>query len=74
MLRPLSSFETAVGTPTNQPTPDSPTDSLPPLPGLTDALLTGGIPPAITEPCAADRTYRALYRRALLQNRRYYAR
>lgn len=42
--------------------------------GLTDALLTGGIPPAIADPCPAERTYRALYKRVLLQNRRYYFR
>ena len=42
--------------------------------GLTDALLTGGIPPAVADACPAERTYRALYRRVLLQNRRYYAR
>jgi hypothetical protein len=43
-------------------------------PGLTDALLTGGVPPAIAEPCPAERTYRALYKRVLLQNARYYHR
>ncbi|KIY94475.1 hypothetical protein MNEG_13488 [Monoraphidium neglectum] len=42
--------------------------------GLTDALLTGGVPPAIAEPCPAERTYRALYKRVLLQNARYYHR
>jgi hypothetical protein len=50
------------------------TPSSSPTPGLTDALLTGGIPPAATEKCPADRTYRALFRRVLTQNARYYAR
>ncbi|KAI8467667.1 MAG: Alpha/Beta hydrolase protein [Monoraphidium minutum] len=42
--------------------------------GLTDALLTGGVPPAVADACPAERTYRSLYKRVLLQNARYYAR
>lgn len=36
--------------------------------------MTGGIPPAITERCSADRVYTALYRRVITQNRKYYSR
>lgn len=42
--------------------------------GLTEVLTTGGIPPAVSEPCSADRVYAALYKRVLTQNKHYYAR
>lgn len=53
-----------------RPSPDAP----PLPPGLSEVMLTGGIPPNVHESCSADATYRALYRRVLEQNRRYYAR
>jgi len=37
-------------------------------------LTTGGIPPAICDPCSADRVYKALFTRVLQQNERYYSR
>ena len=37
-------------------------------------MLTGGIPPDITQSCSADAVYRSLYRRVMLQNQRYYQR
>ncbi len=37
-------------------------------------LITGGIPPDITLACSAEGVYRALYRRLMLQNKRYYER
>lgn len=42
--------------------------------GVAEALITGGVPPALHERCPADRAYEALYRRVLQQNRRYYQR
>lgn len=36
--------------------------------------MTGGIPPGIELPCAAEATYKALYQRVLAQNKRYYER
>lgn len=47
--------------------------SIAPL-SLIEVLMTGGIPPNIHSPCVADQVYRALYRRVLLQNQRYYER
>ena len=50
-------------------------DSTPcPLTGLIEVLMTGGIPPDITQACSADAVYRSLYRRVMLQNKRYYER
>lgn len=42
--------------------------------GLYEVLLTGGLPPAILEPCGADEAYRALFPRVLAQNKKYYSR
>ncbi len=42
--------------------------------GLTEVFLTGGLPPDVAQPCPADSAYRALYRRVLLQNAKYYVR
>lgn len=42
--------------------------------GLVEVLTTGGIPPGITDPCSADRVYSALFRRVLIQNKKYYSR
>ncbi|KAK9837535.1 hypothetical protein WJX84_012436 [Apatococcus fuscideae] len=42
--------------------------------GLTEVFLTGGLPPDVNQPCAAESAYRALYKRVLLQNAKYYAR
>ncbi|KAL6766366.1 hypothetical protein ACKKBG_A35750 [Auxenochlorella protothecoides x Auxenochlorella symbiontica] len=41
---------------------------------LIDCLITGGIPPRIDTPCAAEAVYRACALRVLLQNRKYYSR
>ncbi|KAG1671871.1 hypothetical protein FOA52_003438 [Chlamydomonas sp. UWO 241] len=41
---------------------------------LIEVLMTGGIPPGILEPCAAETVYRRLYKRVALQNARYYER
>ena len=46
----------------------------PSVTGLIEAILTGGIPPDITQMCSAEAVYRALYRRVMLQNQRYYER
>lgn len=46
----------------------------PSLAGLVEVLTTGGIPPAISEACTAERVYKALFQRVILQNERYYAR
>lgn len=32
------------------------------LPGLSEAFLTGGIPPGINLPCSADMAYHSLFR------------
>lgn len=37
-------------------------------------LLTGGLPPLIQSPCAADDTYRHLYPRVIAQNLKFYKR
>ncbi|GFR40817.1 hypothetical protein Agub_g1439 [Astrephomene gubernaculifera] len=42
--------------------------------GLMEALLTGGLPPAIRSPCAAEAVYTALHRRVLAANAKYYER
>lgn len=42
--------------------------------GLYEVLLTGGLPPAIHEPCGADEAYRALYHRVITQNKKFYKR
>ncbi len=42
--------------------------------GLTEVFLTGGLPPDITQPCAAHSAYRSLYKRVLLQNAKFYTR
>lgn len=36
--------------------------------------MTGGLPPDVAQPCAAESAYRALYRRVLLQNAKFYSR
>ena len=41
---------------------------------LTEVLLTGGLPPLIDSPCAADDTYRHLFPRVIAQNHKYYKR
>ena len=41
---------------------------------LTEVLLTGGLPPLIGSPCAADDTYRHLFPRVIAQNHKYYKR
>ncbi|GAX76714.1 hypothetical protein CEUSTIGMA_g4160.t1 [Chlamydomonas eustigma] len=41
---------------------------------LIEVFITGGIPPDISLPCSAEAVYRALYRRVMLQNQRYYMR
>lgn len=42
--------------------------------GLAEALITGGLPPAIDEPCGADTVYTATYQRVYTQNRKFYQR
>ncbi|KAL4859014.1 Proton/sulfate cotransporter 2 [Chlorella vulgaris] len=42
--------------------------------GLVEALITGGIPPGITQPCCADDVYRRTFRRAIQQNGKFYQR
>mmetsp|Transcript_14763 Transcript_14763/g.41571 ORF Transcript_14763/g.41571 Transcript_14763/m.41571 type:complete len:485 (-) Transcript_14763:100-1554(-) len=42
--------------------------------GLTEVLLTGGVPPFISETCGAEDTYRRLFKRVITQNQRYYER
>lgn len=42
--------------------------------GVAEALITGGIPPAIDEPCAAETVYTATYHRVYTQNRKFYQR
>lgn len=41
---------------------------------LTEVLLTGGLPPLVDSPCAADDTYRHLFPRVIAQNHKYYKR
>ncbi|KAL3157786.1 hypothetical protein ABBQ32_012209 [Trebouxia sp. C0010 RCD-2024] len=41
---------------------------------LTEVLLTGGLPPLIDAPCAADGAYRHLYPRVIAQNHKFYKR
>lgn len=45
-----------------------------PTTGLYEVMLTGGIPPGIDMPCSADTAYRALYKRVLTQNAKFYKR
>ena len=52
----------------------SSTPAIPSYIGLIEAIMTGGIPPDITQMCSAEAVYRALYRRVMLQNQRYYER
>ncbi len=59
-------------TPTSPPHPHHPPP--PPPTGLYEVLLTGGIPPGIDQPCSAHAAYRALYKRVLAQNDKYYQR
>ena len=40
--------------------------------GLTEVMLTGGLAPGITLPCAAADAYRSLFPRVLVQNAKYY--
>ncbi len=42
--------------------------------GLTEVMLTGGLAPGITLPCAAAIAYRSLFPRVLAQNAKYYQR
>jgi pimeloyl-ACP methyl ester carboxylesterase len=42
--------------------------------GLLEVMITGGIPPKIDLPCAADEVYRRLFRRVLTQNAKFYSR
>lgn len=41
---------------------------------LSEVMITGGIPPKIESPCAADEVYRRLFRRVLTQNTKFYSR
>ncbi len=42
--------------------------------GLLEVLMTGGIPPDVSQACSAEDVYRRLYTRVLLQNEKYYSR
>lgn len=42
--------------------------------GLAEALITGGLPPAIDEHCGADTVYNATYARVYNQNLKFYQR
>ncbi|CAL8463199.1 g2733 [Coccomyxa elongata] len=42
--------------------------------GITEVLLTGGLPPSVGDPNATETAYRNLYRRVLGQNAKYYQR
>lgn len=42
--------------------------------GLTEVMLTGGLPPCIDSSCAADEAYRHLFPRVQAQNRKFYKR
>lgn len=41
---------------------------------LTEVMLTGGLPPCIDSPCAAEEAYRHLYPRVIAQNNKFYKR
>ncbi len=41
---------------------------------LTEVMLTGGLPPRIDSPCAAEDAYRHLYPRVIAQNHKFYKR
>lgn len=41
---------------------------------LAEVLLTGGLPPGITQGCSAESAYHCLFRRVLSQNAKYYKR
>lgn len=41
---------------------------------LTEVMLTGGLPPRIDAPCAAEEAYRHLYPRVIAQNHKFYKR
>ena len=41
---------------------------------LAEVIMTGGLPPGISLPCAADEVYRRTFRRVLLQNSKFYSR
>ncbi|EFJ41741.1 hypothetical protein VOLCADRAFT_84021 [Volvox carteri f. nagariensis] len=42
--------------------------------GLMEAIITGGLPPRISQPCAAEDVYRTLHKRVLAANAKYYER
>lgn len=41
---------------------------------LIEVLMTGGIPPGISDACSADSVYKALFSRVIWQNKKYYTR
>ncbi|KAK9800746.1 hypothetical protein WJX73_004303 [Symbiochloris irregularis] len=41
---------------------------------IAEALLTGGLPPGISQPCSAETAYHCLFRRVLHQNSKFYKR
>ena len=45
-----------------------------PAAGLTEVILTGGLPPRLDAPCAAEEAYRRLYPRIIAQNHKFYKR
>jgi hypothetical protein len=42
--------------------------------GLLEVFITGGMPPRISSPCAAEAVYEATFRRVQAQNEKYYSR
>lgn len=42
--------------------------------GLTEVMITGGIPPGVDMACSAEVVYRALYKRVIILNERFYRR
>ncbi|EIE21357.1 alpha/beta-hydrolase [Coccomyxa subellipsoidea C-169] len=42
--------------------------------GITEVLLTGGLPPGVGDPKATETAYKRLYRRVVGQNQKYYQR
>lgn len=42
--------------------------------GVSECLITGGIPPQIDQPCAADMVYSRTYHHVIKQNQKYYER
>lgn len=42
--------------------------------GVSECMLTGGIPPEINSPCAADAVYQRTYHHVIKQNQKFYER